>query len=292
MGRIRSIKPEFPQSETIGALSRDARLLFIMLWTIVDDEGRARASSRMLASLLYPYDDDAAALIDGWLDELEQHECIRRYTAAGSQYLDIPHWSKHQKIDHKSVSRLPAFDESSETVASPREDSRALAHDLGPRTEDKIKKDIRAVASATRPDRFEDFWKVYPKRDGANPKAPARKKFLAAVKAGADPDEIIAAVGRYGEECRGKGQLGSCYVAQAMTWLGQQRWGDYAPKSQDPECSAGLFHAEPDSDELIAWEEYRMATEGKSWPRDKLGGWTFPTQWPPGYVPPAEQTSH
>lgn len=34
MARIRSIKPEFPQSESIGKLSRDARPLFVLLWTI------------------------------------------------------------------------------------------------------------------------------------------------------------------------------------------------------------------------------------------------------------------
>lgn len=111
MGRIRTIKPEFPQSETIGHLSRDARLLFIQLWTIVDDDGRARASSRMLASLLYPYDDDAPNLIEAWLTELEKENCVRRYEAEGKLYLDIPKWLEHQKIDHPSKSKIPPFRE-------------------------------------------------------------------------------------------------------------------------------------------------------------------------------------
>src|SRR6202035_678860 len=111
MSRIRTIKPEFPQSETIGRLSRDARLLFVLLWTIADDAGRARAASRMLASLLYPYDDDAPSLIDGWLDDLEHHDCVRRYEVDGSRYLEIVNWLKHQKIDHPSASRLPPFSE-------------------------------------------------------------------------------------------------------------------------------------------------------------------------------------
>lgn len=137
MARIRTIKPEFPQSESIGALSRDARLLFIQLWTVVDDDGRARAASRMLASLLYPYDDDARVLMEGWLAELEKSGMIRRYIVDGSVYLDIPHWAKHQKIDHKSQSRLPAYEDASEILASPREASRSLAPDLGPRTSTK-----------------------------------------------------------------------------------------------------------------------------------------------------------
>src|SRR5262245_48091483 len=98
MGRIRTIKPEFPQSEGVGRLTRDARLLFIQLWTIVDDAGRGRASSRVLASVLYPYDDDAIALMPQWLAELEGSGHIRRYEYEGNCYLDIPNWLKHQKI--------------------------------------------------------------------------------------------------------------------------------------------------------------------------------------------------
>lgn len=133
MARIRTIKPEFPQSESVGTLSRDARLLFIQLWTLVDDEGRTRAASRMLASLLYPYDDDARDLIEGWLSELEKGDHIRRYEVAGSQYLEIVKWLEHQKIDKPSKSRLPPFDGHSRIVAKTSE---ASPTDLGPRTLD------------------------------------------------------------------------------------------------------------------------------------------------------------
>lgn len=133
MARIRTIKPEFPQSEGIGKLSRDARLLYIQLWTIVDDEGRSRAASRMLASLLYPYDDDAKSLIDGWLSELEGAHKIRRYEVDGSQYLEITKWLEHQKIDKPSKSRLPPPSGNSRGFANARE---ASDTDLVPSTLD------------------------------------------------------------------------------------------------------------------------------------------------------------
>jgi len=120
MARIRSIKPEFPQSESMGRVSRDARLLFVMLWPICDDHGRTRAASRMLASLLFPYDDDAPGLIDGWLDELERESCITRYEANGSTFLVVTNWLKHQKIDKPSK---PQFPEPPEGFARIREDS-------------------------------------------------------------------------------------------------------------------------------------------------------------------------
>lgn len=134
MPRIRTIKPEFPQSESMGRVSRDARLLFVQLWTLCDDAGRTRASSRMLASLLYPYDDDAPSLIEGWLGELEREGCVRIYQADGNTYLECANWLKHQKIDKPSKSKIPSFDEGSLIVAKPREPS---SGDQGPRTKDQ-----------------------------------------------------------------------------------------------------------------------------------------------------------
>ena len=83
----------------------------------------------MLASLLYPYDDDAPELIDGWLEELETQEHVRRYSVEGHVYLEVVNFLEHQKIDRPSKSRLPSFDEHSRVIdedsTSPRP-SRAL----------------------------------------------------------------------------------------------------------------------------------------------------------------------
>ena len=135
MARIRTIKPEFPQSESMGRVSREARLCFILLWTILDDDGRARGSSRMLASLLYPYDDDAPKGIERWLRELEVEGCIVRYKIGEDSYIASTNWLKHQRIDKPSVSRLPP---PPEVVANPREPSRTLATDLVPSTLDLV----------------------------------------------------------------------------------------------------------------------------------------------------------
>lgn len=123
MARIRTIKPEFPQSESMGRISRDARLTFVMLWTIADDEGRLRGNSRMLASLLFPYDDDAGRLISGWLDELDREGCIVQYKIGSDTYIEICNWCNHQRIDRPGQSKIPAPDESSRILANTREPS-------------------------------------------------------------------------------------------------------------------------------------------------------------------------
>lgn len=193
MGRIRTIKPEFPQSESVGRLSRDARLVFILLWTVADDEGRSRAASRMLASLLFPYDDDASELMDDWLKELEDTGHIRRYVVDGTTYLQILNWQKHQRVDRPTPSRFPEFREEYAkprvVLASNREGSTT---DLGPRTLD-LGPNICPKPAAPLPDQnlfdggletppaktppakrgrnqypedFETFWREYPTDPG------------------------------------------------------------------------------------------------------------------------------
>ena len=133
MPRIRTIKPEFPQSESMGRVSRDARLCFIELWTLADDSGRLRGNSRMLASLLFPYDDDAKDLMPRWLDELMDEGCIVAYRVGNDSYVQICNWLIHQKIDKPSKSKIPPCDGFSwngiEDSANAREDSRGIGED-------------------------------------------------------------------------------------------------------------------------------------------------------------------
>jgi hypothetical protein len=104
----------------MGKISRNARLLFILMWTLADDEGRLRGNSRMLASLLFPYDNDAPGLIDAWISELISEQCVVAYKVGAATYVQICNWLIHQKIDKPSKSKIPPFDESSRILANPR----------------------------------------------------------------------------------------------------------------------------------------------------------------------------
>lgn len=182
MARIRTIKPEFPQSESVGRLSRDARLCFILLWTLADDSGRLRGNSRMLASLLYPYDDDAGRLMDVWLAELDLEGCTRRYKIAGDTYVEICNWLKHQKIDKPSASKIPEFDESSRILANPRERS---SGDQGSRIKEGIKdQGPGSISSAAPPDvqTVFDHWKLTWNHPGAELDGKRRARILQRLK--------------------------------------------------------------------------------------------------------------
>jgi hypothetical protein len=212
MARIRTIKPEFPHSESMGRVSRESRLCFILLWTIADDAGRLRGNSRMLASLLYPYDDDAKNKIDGWLTQLAGEGCIDRYEVDGTSYIQVRKWAEHQKIDKPSQSRLPAFDEDSRTLAKVSE---ASATDLGPRTMDLGPK------TADQPDGFDAFWNAYPKKVA---KPAAMKAFRSAKINGHLPEVIADIETRAGSELWKKD--GGQFIPNPSTYLNQRRWED------------------------------------------------------------------
>ncbi len=108
MARIRTIKPEFPEDETLGKVSRDARLTFVLLWTRCDDYGRFRAATPLLRGQLYPYDEDIrSAELEGWLAELVDVGRIHVYEVDGQRYGEVCNWAKHQRIDNASKSNLP-----------------------------------------------------------------------------------------------------------------------------------------------------------------------------------------
>jgi hypothetical protein len=111
MRRIRTIKPEFFESETVARLGIFARLLFVALWTLADDAGRLRGAPRLIASQVFPYDDVIHEVETG-LIEIEVQKLIRRYRVNGSSYILITGWLEHQKIDKPSKSKLPGPDNS------------------------------------------------------------------------------------------------------------------------------------------------------------------------------------
>jgi hypothetical protein len=107
--RIRTIKPEFPHDETLGRVSRDARFLFVLLWTCCDDHGRFRASPAYLRGQLYPFDEDVSpALVETWLNELEQIGRVKSYRINAETYAAVTNWARHQRVDNASRRVCPA----------------------------------------------------------------------------------------------------------------------------------------------------------------------------------------
>lgn len=73
-------------------------------------------------------------------------------------------------------------------------------------------------------DWWSEFCEVYPKRSGSLNRADAQKKFLARVKSGIDPAEIVDGARRYRAWAEATGKVRTELVTQMTTWLNQERW--------------------------------------------------------------------
>lgn len=78
------------------------------------------------------------------------------------------------------------------------------------------------------PSHFSRFWQAYPRRDGANPRKPAEQRFNSLVKSGLDPEMLIAEAKKLHNAENARGTIGTRFIPQASTWLGQARWSDHA----------------------------------------------------------------
>ena len=139
--RMRSIKPELWQDEAVGDLSRDARLLFIGLITMADDEGRFRALPSLILGHVFPYDVDALRRLDGWLREVADAGLIVLYEVDGRPYGVLPGFRRHQRINRPSPSRLPAPPITEDSVnahgvgdETPRTDGHEITERSSPRS--------------------------------------------------------------------------------------------------------------------------------------------------------------
>lgn len=106
--RIRSIKPEFWSSESNGRLSRNARLVFIGLWSVADNFGRFRADPRYLAGAVLPYDRDASSVVRSSLIELHSEGKIELFELDRSAFGVVCGFEAHQWMKKRGSPVYPS----------------------------------------------------------------------------------------------------------------------------------------------------------------------------------------
>lgn len=89
---------------------------------------------------------------------------------------------------------------------------------------------------------FEELWSMYPRKEG---KRDAYRHFLAALKDGANPEEIREGIERYVRKLEAEGTP-TRYTMQGSTWFCQRRWTDQyevTEKKQTPARSSKDYDA-------------------------------------------------
>jgi hypothetical protein len=86
-----------------------ARLLFIAMFSLADDEGRLKAHPAYLQMMAFPGDYFTEQDILNWRDQIEEQGLIKVYSNGSSpdEYLYLPTFHKHQFINKRYPSVLP-----------------------------------------------------------------------------------------------------------------------------------------------------------------------------------------
>ena len=109
MGKIRSIKPAFFEDEKVSKLPIQARLLYIGMWTIADDNGVLKGHPAFLKSQIFPYDDTLrVGEVSKWIDALVEARMLIPFPYEGESYYVIRTFRTHQKTDPRYPSELIA----------------------------------------------------------------------------------------------------------------------------------------------------------------------------------------
>lgn len=142
----------------------------------------------------------------------------------------IRSWSRHQEaLDAESDRRRRDRERKAAVRQAERDAARTSAEVSAdcPRTvlpesarkEVEVQEKEQKTSGASLPDRFDEFWEIYPKRVG---RGQAVKAWKAALRK-TDADTVLAGVTAFAESVAGKDPT---FIAHPSTWLNGERWTD------------------------------------------------------------------
>lgn len=109
MARSRNLKPGYFTNEVLATIDPFAHILYSGLWTVADRDGRLEDRPAKLKIELLPCRD---CDVDALLSLLASHGLIRRYSAHGGRFIDIPKFGQHQSPHQDEKSKgFPSWDE-------------------------------------------------------------------------------------------------------------------------------------------------------------------------------------
>jgi hypothetical protein len=164
------------------------------------------------------------------------------------------------------------------------------AQKLEARSQRLERKIPRAERANVWPKNFEEiFWKEYPKRVEKQETMKVLRQIYKADKV--SWDLLLSAVRLY---AKSKADTEPQWIKNPPVWLRRGCWDDELPSSptifavvqSEGETPRGGYYAMQGSPEFEAWNKHRLATEGRTYPAGREGGWEFKSRWPPDHTPP------
>lgn len=218
------IHTEIWQSKQVASLSIEARLLYVGLISLGDDDGRLKGDAALLRAQIFPRDPNITVTqVEAWLKEITDAKLVVLYESEGEHYLAHPNWTKYQTLraDRKKESNVPPPPATLFATIGQPSGNQASA-------QDKVSKDKERKEKAR--ETFEEFWKEYPNKTAKKKAEQIWDKIMTLNK----PDEIypkimagLARAKKSQQWLKDDGQ----YIPHPTTWLNQERWNDEGSKT-------------------------------------------------------------
>jgi hypothetical protein len=127
---------------------------------------------------------------------------------------------------------------------------------------------------------FDEFRTGYPR--GEDDWEPVERRYRAILKSGVTHATLMVGVKKLIRDCSGRQQE---HIIRADNWLYQRGWkAAEADQAADHAAAQRLqtkIYVNEDTPERYAWDDYGRRVNGKTYPRDRNGGWYFVSRWPP-----------
>ena len=224
----RIIKDSITKSEKLSELTDFQFRLWVHLITYVDDYGRGDARPAIIRGACFPLRDRMTNKdIEKGLADLAGAGCVGLYKVDGKPYLYFPNWEKHQRVRQK-VSKCPApedCDEESQDAANggelPQDAARIQSRIQNPNPESRIQNpNTREARGAD----FEEFWKVYPRKEGKQKAKQAFEKVTVPL------ETLLQAIEQQKTSIQWT-KDGGQFIPHPATWLNGKRWEDQLPQA-------------------------------------------------------------
>ena len=225
-GSKRMVHQTLWASGQFSRLSQGARLLYIGLITMGDDDGRLKGAAALVRSNIFPYDDDIkVADVTKWLSEIEAQKLVVRYEIDGEAYYFHPKWDDYQHIreDRRRDSHIPAPDIEflpATTKRQPKDNQK------GVKTPPNTSKDNISKDNINKDIAFAPFWEKYPKKVGKKAAWKSWQKLTWTPDLNTKIMRALAVAIASDQWTKDSGR----YIPHATTWLNGERWEDeYKP---------------------------------------------------------------
>ena len=219
MARIRSTHPGQWCDEDFVELTFPARLLAIAVRNFCDDKGIFEWKPKTIKMQVFPADNLDC---EGLLAELIEHGQVMKFQVDGKNYGAVRNFQKFQR-PKKPNDVYPISELAAAYVAGSSEPVRNELPTGGEKQfqmEDVV--GVEEVSNDTSM-RFDEFWSVYPHRNGAKKgRKPSLAKYKAAVKRGISEQTMIDAAIRYSKDA----DVVRGYAKNPETWINQECWND------------------------------------------------------------------